>query len=182
MASSTWYQQILSTTKLHHRHLPISLSKPRKVKEFVVDLTIISASSSDHSEALKTISRSCNNLDLSLKPSKCISFVYDGKKMNKSATFIVSSGFTRYITSGPTNFLGLLQTSSYRSKSCETGKKFIGIFQHKEEILDHVHVHGKYKLWVYKSYLVASFHFVMAVDPIPESAIRKCRHLLSRSG
>ena len=34
---------------------PMSLSKPHKVKGFADDLTIISASSSDHSEALKAI-------------------------------------------------------------------------------------------------------------------------------
>ena len=74
-----WFQPLNVITNTS----PMSLSKPHKVEGFADELTIISASSSDHTEALKAISSSCNDLDLTLKPSKCISFVYDGKKMNK---------------------------------------------------------------------------------------------------
>ena len=93
--------------------------------------------------------------------------------MSRSASFAVGSGFTRNITTGPTKFLGQLQTSSQKSKSCKSGNKFIDLFQQKLESLDQVRVRGEYKLWVYKHYLVTSFHFVMAVDPILDSAIKK---------
>ena len=153
-----------------------SCSKPQligKVKGFADDLTIISSSSTDHSEALKAISNSCQDLDPTLKPPKCVSLVFDGKKMIKSATFQVSSGSTRNIISGPTKFLGQLQTLLQKSNTCESGKKFITTFQQKLESLDQVQVRGEYKVWIYKRYLVPSFHFVMAVDPIPETAIKK---------
>lgn len=41
------------------------------------------------------------------------------------------------------------------------------------ESLDQVQVQGEYKLWIHKHYLVLSFHFVMAVDPITEMVIKK---------
>ena len=34
-------------------------------------------------------------------------------------------------------------------------------------------------LWMYKRYLAPSYHFSMAVDSIPESAIKKCKPLHS---
>ena len=73
----------------------------------------------------------------------------------------------------PTKFLGQLQTSSQKSNTCESGKKFIAVFHHKLETLDEVQVRGEYKLLIYKCYLVPSFHFVLAVDPIAETAIKK---------
>ena len=36
-----------------------------------------------------------------------------------------------------------------------------------------MNVRGEYKLWMYKRYLVPSLHFVLAVDCIPEAAIKK---------
>ena len=47
-----------------------SCSKPHKVKGFADDLTIISSSSTDHAEALKTVSDACLDLDLKLKQQK----------------------------------------------------------------------------------------------------------------
>ena len=93
--------------------------------------------------------------------------------MIKSASFQVGSGSSRNITSGPTKFLGQLQTSSQKSNTCESGKKFIAAFHQKLETLDKVQVRGEYNLWIYKRYLVPSFHFVLAVNPIPETAIKK---------
>ena len=127
-----------------------------------------------------TISDSCQELDLMLKPPKCISLVFDGKKMVKSASFQVGSGSTRNITTGPTKFLGQLQTSSQKSNTCESGKKFITAFQRHLDNLDQVQVRGEYELWIYKRYLVPSFHFVMAVDPIPETAIKKMQAVALR--
>jgi hypothetical protein len=49
-----------------------------------------------------------------LKPPKCVSLVFDGKKMIKSASFQVGQGSTRNITSDSTKFLGQLQTSSQK--------------------------------------------------------------------
>ena len=113
------------------------------------------------------------DLDLTLKPSKCISIVYDGKKMDKTVTFAVGSGSSRSISLGPTKFLGQLQSSSIRSNSREEGGKYKALFNQNLEILDQTHIRGEFKLWIYKRYLCPSFNFSMAVDSIPEAAIKK---------
>ena len=87
----------------------IGLSKLHKVKRFVDDVTIISSTSEDHGKALQEMSNSCHDLDMTLKPTKCISFVFDGEKMNKLATFKIATGVTRNISSGPIKFLGHLE-------------------------------------------------------------------------
>jgi len=79
-----------------------SFSKPHKVKGFADDITIISKTPKDPSDALHQISSACIDLDLVLKPPKCVSFVFDGKKIDKNATFDVSTGQTRNISKGPT--------------------------------------------------------------------------------
>jgi hypothetical protein len=88
-----------------------------------------------------------------------------------SASFQVGSGTT--IASGPTKFLGQVQTLSLKSNTHESGERFITGSQQKLENLDQVRIRGGYKLWIYKRYLVPSFHFAVAVDPIPETAIKK---------
>ena len=59
-------------TKLKH-------SKAHKVKGFTGDLSVF-FSMKDHAIALQTIDKHCSDLDLTLKPFKCVSFVYNGKE------------------------------------------------------------------------------------------------------
>ncbi len=61
--------------------------KPHKVKGFADDLTVFSKSTRDHQASLLNISSGCEDLDLTLKPSKCVSFVFDGKKVKKNDIF-----------------------------------------------------------------------------------------------
>ena len=70
-------------------------------------------------------------------------------------------------------FLGQVQTSSLKLNTCKSGKRFITDFQKKLENLEQVRIRGEYKLWIYKRYMVPSFHFALAVNPIPETAIKK---------
>ena len=158
-----------------HPNYSMGASKSHKVKGFTDDLIIISSSLNDHSKALQEISNCCQDLDLTLKPPKCVSFVFDGKKTDKATTFKVGCGMTRNMSSGPTKFLGQTQAVSATSTSCEAGKKFISSFQQELDNLDQTSVRGEYKLWIYKRYLAPSYHCVMAVDPIPESAIKKMK-------
>ena len=121
----------------------LKLSKPHKVKGFADDLTIISSSKSDHSLALQQISSSCSDLDLRLKPAKCVSLVFDGKKFDKSACFPISSENTRNISCKPTKFLGHLQGVSNKQTSIEAGKKFSYSFQSKLTNLDQANIRGE---------------------------------------
>lgn len=55
----------------------------------------------------------------------------------------------------------------------EAGKRFLGEFEKQLNNHDSSAIRGEYKLWVYKCYLVPSFHFSLAVDAISESTLQK---------
>ena len=144
--------------KIHQSKISFENSTPQLVEtapalfDSTVSQTIILIHLSRHHEFLPTQSPLKFTTHLIMR-SKCtsawipsnqdlFSFVNDGKKINKLATFIVSSGFNKNITSGPTKFLRHIQTLLYSFKYCKAGMKVIGIFQQKLENLDHVYVCG----------------------------------------
>ena len=46
--------------------------------------------------------------------------------------------------------------------------------------LDSTTIRGEYKLWIYKRFLVPSFHFLLAVDAIPGCALMKMEALVTK--
>ena len=60
----------------------------------------------DHTAALQSTDKHCLDLDQTLKPSKCVSFIYYGKKALSNATFLIEDGSSRNISNGLTKFLG----------------------------------------------------------------------------
>lgn len=100
---------------LLNSHWRRSIRKPRKsklayqhptLKGFADDMTVISPNISAHSSALKIIDQKASSLDLVLKPEKCVSFLYDGKDIDKRSTFSLSHGSTRNISVAPWKVLG----------------------------------------------------------------------------
>ena len=81
--------------KIHQeaKEVKTCLSAPHTVKGFADDMTVISPNISAHSSALKIIDQKASSLDLKLKPEKCVSFLYDGKDIDKRSTFSLSHGF-----------------------------------------------------------------------------------------
>jgi len=126
-----WYLPFSSTpsnsvTKLLAAH---------KVKGFADDISVFSSSASDHEVALRTFDNHCSDLDLTLKPAKCISLVFNGKKV-LTTTFPLGSSHTRNITSSHTRFLGctLGRNNSVTSRECR--KIFVEAFRKKVSNLD----------------------------------------------
>ena len=76
MVNGKWYlpspPSTATITNIKH-------SKAHKAKGFADDFSVLS-STKDHAAALQTIDKHCLDVDLTLKPCKCVSFVYDGKK------------------------------------------------------------------------------------------------------
>ena len=124
-------------------------SKTHKVKGFADDFSVFSSSMKDHAIALQTIDKHCSDLDLTLKPSKCVSFVYDGKKVLRNATFSLGDGSTRNISTGPTKFLGHTLCHTLPATTKESGKRFMISFLEKLDSLDTSPIRGEYKLWPY---------------------------------
>ena len=152
-------------------HPPISA--PHKVKGFANDSTVISSSKEEHKQALQAVSQFCSDLALTLKPPKCVSYVFDGQRVDKKTTFDLGGGKTRNIATGPTRFLGqtLGHTPLHTAQAAE--KHLTSEFNGQLENLDQSPIRGEFKLWIYKRFMVPSFHFHLAVDTIRASTIKK---------
>ena len=90
----------------------------------------------DHAAALQTIDKHCSDLDLKLKPSKCVSFIYDGKKVLRNVTFPLKEGSTKNICTGPNKFLGHTLCDTLPATAKESGKRFMNSFLEKLDSLD----------------------------------------------
>ena len=134
----------------------------------------------DHATALQTIDKHCSDLDLTLKPSKCVPFVYYGKKMLSNITFSLKDGPTRNISTGPTKFLGHTLCHTLPATTKESGKRFMISFLEKLDSLDTSPIRGEYKLWILRRFLIPSFHFVLSVEVIPDSSIKKVQSQCTR--
>ena len=77
------------------------------LKGYADDVTLISCDIDVHKSVLQTIDLKAADLDLTFKPSKCISFLFDGSKV-APRSLPLSKGTTRPITEGQTKFLGKL--------------------------------------------------------------------------
>ena len=58
-----------------------TLSAPHKVKAYADDLSIISGSLEEHTETVQTINQLSREIDLMIRPDKCVTLVFDGKKI-----------------------------------------------------------------------------------------------------
>jgi len=75
------------------------------VKSYADDATLISDSLEIHASVLQQIDQRAADLDLSFKPSKCVSSLYDGHSHRKEGIQL-SGGCTKSITESGTKFLG----------------------------------------------------------------------------
>ena len=111
------------------------------------------------------------------KPPKCVSFVYNGKKIVKDPTFQIGSGQTRNIS---TKILGHILGATSKATTHESGKKLVQEFERKLESQDNSKVRGEYKVWIYNRYLVREFLFFLAVNPVTGSTIKPLQALALR--
>ena len=104
---------------------PILLAAtPHRTKAFADDLTLISKDIQEHQHILTQLDQSCAELDLHLKPQKCISYVFNGKEVKRDKVFQLTAGKTTNLSTKPTKFLGktighsATTTSKGASKNC----------------------------------------------------------------
>ena len=96
------------------------LSTPHSVKGYADDLTVISSNIEHHHLSLNIISQRASELDLTLKPEKCI---FDGEKIDKTSTIPIGNDFTRNIVESPWKVLGHLITDSPSQSKKASAKK-----------------------------------------------------------
>ena len=98
-------------------------SSSQSAKAFADDLSDFSSSPEDHLSLLLTIDDKCSDLDLTVKPEKCVSIVFNGNKMDHITTFFLRNGFTCIIADAPTKLLGrLIAVSTNKTKNAATSE------------------------------------------------------------
>ena len=135
------------------------------VKAYADNATLISDSLEVHASVLQQIDRKAADLDLSFKPSKCVSYLFDGHSLRKEGIQL-SGGCTKSITEGGTKFLGKsLEVSSSATKAT-ANKNMIDSLSQLLSATDLLPIRGEYKLWLYRNYTVSLLHFHLSVDAI----------------
>ena len=146
---------------------------PRSILAYADDTTILSASPSAHQQALTQVNSKCLDLGLEIRPDKCVSFVFDGKKANKKKVFTIHQGSTRNISSAPTKFLGKTIGANPTITKTHAGKRITEKLYSTLHNIDQCPIRGEYKVWIYKCYVVPSLLSNLTVDAITTTAIKK---------
>ena len=115
----------------------------------------------------------CSDLNLTLKPEKCVSIVFNGSKMDHTTTFSLRNGSTRNIADAPTKLLGkLIAVSTSKTKNAATSELENRILSALKRI-DERPIRGEYKVWIWKNYLAPSLHFQLMVQLLKKESVRK---------
>ena len=151
-------------------HRKTIYSVPHKVKAFADDLSLIHSSPSVHQQELSATDSHCLDLDLVIRPDKCVSFVFDGSSMKSSSSFSLSSGQSIPIHVKPTKILGqTIGKDPSTTRSAAFSKLFINALLN----INSWPIRGEYKAWILKHYLAPSLFFHLAVDKFSTTAIKQ---------
>ncbi|XP_065896220.1 uncharacterized protein [Dysidea avara] len=149
------------------------------VKGYADDATLISTNLETHSSVLQEIDKKAADLDLTLKPSKCVSFLFDGSK-HLSQRIPLSGGTTKLITEGGTKFLGKLIDVSLSATKSIANKNMTSRLSGLLTATDSLPVRGEYKLWIYRNYILSLLRFHLCVDAITNHTIKQLESMVSR--
>ena len=121
---------------------------------------------------LQTVDQRAGDLDLSFKPAKCVSYLFDGfKHLRKGVP--LSKGTTRSITEGKTKFLGKLIDVSLSATKKAANNRIITRLTELLTATDALSIRGEYKLWIYRNHILSLLHFHRSIDAVTQSTISK---------
>ena len=115
---------------------------------------------------LQTLDKKATDLDLSFKPAKCVSYLFDGTKII-SQGISLSNGATKFIVEGETKFLGKLIDVSLSAIGRWMKTRLTSLLS----ATDSLQIHGEYKLWIYRNYIISLLCFNLCVNAVPNSTI-----------
>ena len=107
-----------------------------------------------------------------IRPDKCVTIVFDGKKIIKNHRIELTDGWTRSISEGATKFLGATIATSRQSIASTAKKQLEEKFSLALKSIDSRPIRGEYKVWIFRNYVVPSSRFLLTVDPISDNGIR----------
>ena len=154
-----------------------TLSVPHKAKAYADDLSIISGSLEEHTETVQTIDQLSKEIDLIIRPDKCVTVVFDGKKVLKNHRIELTNGWTRSISEGATKFLGATIATSHQSTASKAKKQLEEKISLALKSIDSRPIRGEYKVWIFRNYVVPSSRFLLTVDPISDNGSDPSRPL-----
>ena len=144
----------------------VKKSSEHKVKGFADDITIINTNPEDHQQILTYINSHCFDTGLTIRPDKCYSVVFNGKKVVEHLPFAVGPGQTRDIRKYSTTFLGSTVSHSFHQSMIQASEAFSTRFRIVLGHLDQMALRGEYKLWIYRRDFIPSLYFQMIVNNI----------------
>ena len=160
---------------------PIPLATtPHRTKAFADDLTLISKDIREHQHILTQLDKSCADLDLHLKAQKCISYVFDGKDVQRDKVFQLAAGKTTNLSTKPTKFLGKIIGHSVMTTSKGASQKLHNLLVPRLDLLNAANVRGEYKVWCLQHYLLPSIKFHLATNVISKSQITNTQKTITR--
>ena len=165
--------------KLSNPQVNFHFSAPHKVKGYADDLSIISDSFDEHVKTVQKIDQNLREIDLVIRPDKCVTLQFNGKKVLDQCVDIID-GETRSIVEKDTKCLGASVASS-RQKTSSIAKRRL-----KERItkalksIDSRLIRGEYKVWIYRNYVVPSSRFLLAVELISASVVESIQSTATR--
>ena len=120
--------------------------KPHCAKGFADDLSVISASKTDHQSTLDTIQHHSAFPDLILKSPKCLSYCFSEKSSVPDLRFRLGDNHTVNISTKPAKFLGKIIGSTPHQTKKATSQKL------KDEALavmkSSCTIRGEFKVWI----------------------------------
>ena len=154
-------------------------SMEHSLKGYADDVTLISCDIDVHKSVLQTIDLRAADLDLTFKPSKCISFLFDGSRIVPKG-LPLSKGTTSSITEGQTKFLGKLIDVSLSATKKAAARRMIRLLTDLLTASDSLPICGEYKLWIYRNYILSLIRFYLCVDAVSRGAISKLESIATR--
>ena len=135
----------------------------------------------EHASSLQEINDSCIQLDLYLKPSKCITIVYNGQQINRSKVFAIGdSGKTTNIVHKPTKFLGKTIGHNHQSSRKAATIKLNDLLLSQVRTLDSSPIRGEYKVYILHRFMLRNAQFYLAVDNFSRLQLGKIQRTLTR--
>ena len=151
-------------------------SSEHSVKAYADDTTLISALRLILWCCSRWIRRLLIYVDLSFKPSKCVSYLFDGSLQGIE----LSGGITKSITERGTKFLGKSLEVSLSATKSVANRKMCNLLSYLLSTIDGLPIRGEYKFWLYQNYVISLLHFHLSVDAVTKGAVTKMENMTTR--
>ena len=152
----------------------------QRSKAFADDLTLITATESDHQKALTTIESAGNSMGLYFKPSKCVSLTIIRGKPVSNCQYKMSSGHTRNLRDNVTKFLGHSLAATLKDTKRAGSEALKKCLTSAIRNIDRRPIRGEMKVWILRNYVIPSLQFQLSVNWTASTTIAKLEDLICR--